>query len=105
MMRGIMRGRGKDVSTTEEEYGIWEEEEASLPPLLPPPSPSNIAQLLLFFAAPIFFFLFALSTVRFFFQISICVILFSLNFFILGVLFYFLNKLIKVAPFSHAVQV
>lgn len=52
-----------------------------------------------------FFFLFALSTVRFFFQISICVILFSLNFFILGVLFYFLNKLIKVAPFSHAVQV
>lgn len=84
MMRGIMRGRGKDVSTIKGEYGIREEEEASLPL----PSSSNIAQLLLFFAAPIFFSKFSLL-LRFSFQISICWFCFPLNFFFVRRLFYF----------------
>lgn len=55
MIGGIMRGRGKDVSMTKEEYGIWEE--ALLLPLASSSSASNIAQI--FFAAPIFLFLFS----------------------------------------------
>lgn len=56
MTRGIIRGRGKDVSTTNEEYGICS---VSSLPLAPS---SALANAQIFFAAPIFFKIFSSSS-------------------------------------------